>query len=73
MRPLVNRWLIISEPLFDQTEVTADLADLPIFSAVKQNHAFIYILDSTYNVIMDFRQKKTITKTRHHHKIESLF
>ena len=36
MRPLVNRWLIISEPLFDQAEVTADLADLPKFSAGKQ-------------------------------------
>ena len=36
MRPLVNRWLIISEPLFDEAEVPADLADLPKFSVGKQ-------------------------------------
>ena len=36
MRPLVHRWLIISEPLSDQPEVTADLADFPKFFVGKQ-------------------------------------
>ena len=36
MRPLVNRWPIISEPLSDQAEVTADFADFPKFCAGKQ-------------------------------------
>ena len=35
MRPLVNRWPIISEPFSDQAELTADLADFPKFSAGK--------------------------------------
>ena len=36
MRPLVNRWPIISEPLSDQAEVSADFADFPKFCARKQ-------------------------------------
>ena len=35
MRPLVNRWLIISKPFSDQAELTADLAYFPKFSAGK--------------------------------------
>ena len=31
MRPLFNRWPVISEPLSDQAEVTADLVDFPKF------------------------------------------
>ena len=31
MRPFVNRWPIISEPLSDQAEATADLVDFPKF------------------------------------------
>jgi len=35
MRPLVNRWPIISEPFSDQAELTADLADFPKISVGK--------------------------------------
>jgi len=36
MRPLVHRWPVISEPLSDQAEVTADLTDFPKFFVGKQ-------------------------------------
>ena len=56
MRPLVNRWLIISEPLFDEAEVPADLADLPKFSAGKQKSSKV-IKGTCQRIVV--RQKMT--------------